>query len=569
MYATPATTFTGGTYASTSQPITLTSVIVGAGASSISTYFGVPILPRGSYNITITPPAGDTQNIPYPSFVITPQITLGTTSGHIGDRLTISGNGFAANNTITIYFDGIPQTPVSAITTDAYGEFANAAIIVPSMQGGSHTVTALDSIGSSPGVAYSISSSMTLSATTGTVGSTIAVSVTGFAANTTPSFLIDGTAVTVSVRTDAYGSLSNVSVVIPPLSAGSHTLTVQDTAGHLLSSSFSVTSTMTINPTSGPVDTSVTVTGAGFQASRPIAITYDGVPITASSSPTTIGSNGSFTIGFKVPAGASGVHVIKASDGVNSGSANFTSSLTASVNVTDEPNVTSGPVGTSVTANGTGFKSNASITIIYNGIQKGTAITDAKGNLATTFKINAAPTGSHVLVITDGTNTQSFSFTVTPTATIDSTKGTIGSSINVSGSGFNATQGITVKYDNAQIATSSTDENGTFTVTFKAPVSKGGAHTITVSDGTNTKTFDYVIDATPPPTPVLSLPANMTRGDKIPTLSWQDVTDANGGIVYTLQLSKDIGFNSILLEKDGLTTSTYTFAQIGSITIGE
>lgn len=217
VYATPTSTFTGGTYAVNFSTITLTSVIVGAGASSISTYFGVPILPRGSYNITITPPAGDTQNIPYPSFVITPQITLGTTSGHIGDRLTISGNGFAANNTITIYFDGIPQTPVSAITTDAYGEFANAAIIVPSMQGGSHTVTALDSIGSSPGVAYSISSSMTLSATTGTVGSTIAVSVTGFAANTTPSFLIDGTAVTVSVRTDAYGSLSNVSVVIPPL----------------------------------------------------------------------------------------------------------------------------------------------------------------------------------------------------------------------------------------------------------------------------------------------------------------------------------------------------------------
>ena len=170
VYATPTSTFTGGTYAVNFSTITLTSVIVGAGASSISTYFGVPILPRGSYNITITPPAGDTQNIPYPSFVITPQITLGTTSGHIGDRLTISGNGFAANNTITIYFDGIPQTPVSAITTDAYGEFANAAIIVPSMYGGNHTVTAVDSIGPSPGVAYSISSSMTLSATTGRSG---------------------------------------------------------------------------------------------------------------------------------------------------------------------------------------------------------------------------------------------------------------------------------------------------------------------------------------------------------------------------------------------------------------
>ena len=108
---------------------------------------------------------------------------------------------------------------------------------------------------------------------------------------------------------------SNVSVVIPPFPQEVIPLLFRIRPVISLSSNFSVTSIMTISPTSGPVDTSVTVTGSGFQASRPIAITYDGVPITASSSPTTIGSNGSFTIGFKVPAGASGVHVIKASDG--------------------------------------------------------------------------------------------------------------------------------------------------------------------------------------------------------------------------------------------------------------
>ena len=167
---------------------------------TVGAYFGVPILPRGSYNITITT-SGDTQNTPYPAFVITPQIFLGTSSGHIGDQLVVSGNGFAASTAITIYFDGIAQTPSSAINTDIFGQFANATITVPSTWGGNHTITAADYYGPSPGVTYSISSSMTLSATTGAVGSSITVSGVGFAANSALSFFLDSTAISVSAST--------------------------------------------------------------------------------------------------------------------------------------------------------------------------------------------------------------------------------------------------------------------------------------------------------------------------------------------------------------------------------
>jgi hypothetical protein len=479
---------------------------------------------------------------------------LTTSSGHIGDHLNISGNGFAANTAITIYFDSVTQATTSAVYTDAYGQFANAIITIPSSYGGINTVAAADYAGSSPSVNYTISSSMTLGNTTGPVGGSVSVSGDGFAANSTLSFFIDNTAVSVSASTDNLGKFNNVAVTIPAISAGSHVLKVQDVASHSLTANFSVTSIMTIGPTSGPVDTTVAVTGSGYLASSPITITYDGSSVTTVPASFISDAKGSFNVSFKVPAGASGTHVIKVSDGTNSVTANYTSSSIAKIDVT------SGPVGTSVTASGTGFKSNTAVTIIYNGIQNGTATTDGKGNLATTFTIKPTPTGSHVLVLTDGTNTKSFDFTVSPTATIDSAKGNIGSSINVSGSGYGATQAVTVKYDNSQIATSSTDAAGTFTIAFKAPVSKGGAHTITVSDGTNTKTFDYAIDSTPPSVPALSLPANDTRGDKVPTLSWQDVTDANGGIVYNLQLSKDVGFNTILLEKDGLTSSTYTLS---------
>jgi phosphodiesterase/alkaline phosphatase D-like protein len=36
------------------------------------------------------------------------------------------------------------------------------------------------------------------------------------------------------------------------------------------------------------------------------------------------------------------------------------------------------------------------------------------------------------------------------------------------------------------------------------------------------------------------------------------VTDSNGGIIYTLQISKDNTFASVLIEKKGLTSPSYT-----------
>ena len=554
-YATPATTFTGGTYLVYFSTINVTSVTIAAGGS-INTYFGVPVLARGSYNVTITRQGGvDTQNGTIPAFVITPQIILGTSSGHIGDHLVISGNGFAASAAITIYLDGVAQTPSSAIITDTLGQFTNATITIPSTWGGNHTVTAADYYGASPGVTYTTSSSMTLSATTGVVGSTITASGVGFSANSVMSFLLDSNAINASATTDASGKFTNVNLVIPATYGGTHVITARDAASHSATANLSVTAAMTISPTSGPVGTTVAITGQGFLASSPITLTYDGINITPISSLTS-GVDGSVSNGFKVPASGSGNHVVTASDGTNTISNNFTSLSAAVVDPT------SGPVGTTITASGTGFKASANITITYNSIQAGTTKANGLGNFTTTFAIPAASTGAHSMVISDQTNTQTFSFTVTPTTNpISPTSGAIGTNITLSGNGYGASKGITVTYDSNSvtlIGSSTTDANGTFSVSFKAPVSKGGNHTVAVTDGTTSKTFTFTIDATPPTVPALSLPAPLTKLGKVPTLSWNPVTDSNGGITYTMQISKDIAFSTVLFEKKGLTTPTYT-----------
>ena len=520
---------------------------------TVNTYFSIPVLARGSYNITVAT-TSDTQSTPYPVFVIIPQIFLGSSSGNIGDHLVISGNGFAANTTITIYFDGI-QIQSSPISTNALGQFANATITIPSTWGGNHTITAADYVGAPTPSIYKINSTMTLSATSVAVGSSIMVSGTGFTANSTMSFLLDSTPLNANVSTDASGKFTDVNLVIPATYGGTHVIIARDSENQSATANLSVTAAMKIGPSSGPANTTVSITGQGFLANSLVTIIYDGVSITSISSLTS-GVDGSFYTSFKVPASASGNHVITASDGTNTLSANFNSLSTATANPA------SGPVGTIITASGSGFKSKGSINIYYNGQQIWTATAITNGSFSETFKIPPAGIGAHSLIITDGINTQTFSFSVTPTANpISPTSGFIGTNITLSGNGFSASKGITVNYDSTPMTltgSNTTDANGSFNVSFNAPVSKGGNHSVFVTDGTTSQTYVFTIDSTPPPSPSLYLPAPLTKLGKVPTLSWNPVTDSNGGITYTLQISKDATFTSIILQKTGLTTPTYT-----------
>ena len=77
---------------------------------------------------------------------------------------------------------------------------------------------------------------------------------------------------------------------------------------------------ITINPTSGPPATLVTVTGNGFDPSSPVVISFQGdTRVTVAWT-----SNGGFDATFNVPSTSSiGDHIVKASQGSNSASKTF------------------------------------------------------------------------------------------------------------------------------------------------------------------------------------------------------------------------------------------------------
>ena len=120
--------------------------------------------------------------------------------------------------------------------------------------------------------------------------------------------------------------------------------------------------TISINPTSGPVGTSVTVTGNGFDPISTVAITFGGSTVAT----VTPNSTGGFTATFNVPLSSSiGDQTVKATQGSNSASKTFT--VTALVNPIIFLDPTSGPVGTSVDITGAGFDPDSTVTITFDG----------------------------------------------------------------------------------------------------------------------------------------------------------------------------------------------------------
>lgn len=537
----------GSTYTVTfGTTAVLTGTITTGGALS-ATSFPVPPRPRGTYNISVSTTAPDSSNIV--TFTITPSITISTSSGFVGEQFYVSGNGFSASSTITIYFD---STSAGTAFSDANGIFASAVVTVPETARGGHQVRGYD-IGYSSSVTYSVSPKLTLSTGNAAVGAPITVSGSGFTASSPVSFLVDEVSISGSATTSAAGSF-NTQLTVPAIAGGAHTFKAQDTGGGSATAAFSVSQSMSISPQTGTAGTVVTVTGRGFGAGKSVTITYKNQAIPTSPSPVTTDAGGNFNATFTVPAGSAGSFAVVATDGTLTSSANFV--LTASGTI----GATKGAVGTGITLSGGGFTAGAAVIIRFDNVQIAVTNADANGAFSTTFTAPPSRSGDHTIIASDGINTITFTFNVVSSASIDQTSGYVGGDVTVTGTGFDANRAVTVKYDDTQVATTTTDAQGSFSATFKAPVSKGGNHVITASDGTNTVTNNFAMDSTPPPVPNLLLPANDTKADALAKLTWSAVTDPSG-VTYTLQVATDANFANIILEKKGLTAPTYQLTE--------
>jgi hypothetical protein len=222
------------------------------------------------------------------------------------------------------------------------------------------------------------------------------------------------------------------------------TVVVSNAAGSVTSNAALLTvspasvapSITSLNPTSGPVGSSVTITGANFGATQGTStVRFNGT----SAVPTSWSAT---SIVATVPAGATTGNVVVTAGGTASNGVNFTVTVPA-------PSITSlnpaaGLVGTSVTISGANFgATQGSSTVKFNGISAVPTSWSAT-SIATT--VPAGATTGNVVVTVGGVTSNGASFTVTvpppPSITsLNPTSGVAGTPVTISGANFATSQG--------------------------------------------------------------------------------------------------------------------------------
>ncbi|TES84290.1 MAG: hypothetical protein E3J92_01670 [Dehalococcoidia bacterium] len=322
-------------------------------------------------------------------------------------------------------------------------------------------------------------------------------------------------------------------------------------------------------PDSGPVGTEVEISGVGFDANDDIQVLYDGgiIDIISGGGDRRFKLNGSFTSRVEIPESTAGEHTLAVEDdGGHSGQFSFTV----------EPQITLSPVpasaGDELTITGTGFDEDSDIFVYFDGEVVyiiGDYDTNDYGGFISTFIVPEVEPGTYLVEVEDNVfNIAQAQLEVGPDLVISpvtsaGTPGNVGDTVELSGGGFQPSHEITITYASDPV-TYTTDSlaDGSFEYSFAVPPSPAGEHIISVSDDVSTKEVSFFVESTPPEAPTPVLPEMDTKASSEAEFDWTDVSDASLPMTYELQVATNSQFtpDSILVNKIGLTTSTYTLS---------
>ncbi|MFC1943491.1 hypothetical protein ACFLWO_02795 [Chloroflexota bacterium] len=421
---------------------------------TFSTYFYVShyIGPGKSYDVTILNRYDG--ELAREQFFVAPEIKLDPDEGKIGNWINIDGYGFDTNKIVDIYFSSNTADIGTYIddTVTAYEVIGKVftkdsrkfdiSFKIPDklvdgedkedVHGGDYYVYAAyyfaDKYIETVAKFVVIGGQIMLDPDEGRVGTLVEISGEGFRNNQKVTIKYDGNVVPIIIgdrETDSDGKFSCL-ILIPESTAGNHIVTAIDESGNKPEAEVSVESRITIAPSSTVMGNTVKVSGTGFGAEENVAITFDGDEVLTTPTLVETNHNGSFDSSFVIPSypyyADGGAYKIEAyGESLNVPEAQLIILLAIpptppGVRLHPTTSRTSpGHVGMELTADGTGFTANATVSINYsNGeaIIRATATADASGNFSATFTVPPSLAGDHAVTSTDGTNSVTSNFTM-------------------------------------------------------------------------------------------------------------------------------------------------------------
>jgi hypothetical protein len=172
---------------------------------------------------------------------------------------------------------------------------------------------------------------------------------------------------------------------------------------------------------------------------------------------------------------------------------------------------TSALAGAQVTANGRGYRANENVEVTFNGQSVGTPQAGGEGTFALTFTVPDVNPGQYAVLATGKASgfSATSAFTVNQGAaalTFSVPQAPAGTSVTVTGTGFQPGETVQFFYNGASIGTPTADTKGVAQVTFNMPTNIApGAYDMTATGETSgtTITAKYTLlaaSATPAPT---------------------------------------------------------------------
>ncbi len=333
---------------------------------------------------------------------------------------------------------------------------------------------------------------------------------------------------------------------------------------------------ITLDIEEGTVGTEVDITGLGFGDREDIIVEYDGVNVAIESGDDATDTDGEFELTILIPESTAGEHDITViGDDTN---IEVMAVFTVEAKITISPE--SGAAGDTITVSGTGFGDRVDFSIFFDDVEAvADETTDRDGSFEITFAALARGAGSYDVEVEDADgNSDTVAFTMgAAAASLNLDKGAVGDSITVSGTGFKASQPVSIYFDNELASTASTDSNGAFNGSFTVPVMKADTYKVKVSDGTNIVEADFSIVTSASISPATSTAAPGYVGSEL-TVSGIGFTAGgavtityDGNQVATVAVSPDGTFSApfkapagsggahtVIANVDGITNS-FTF----------
>ncbi|MGD0856633.1 MAG: IPT/TIG domain-containing protein, partial [Dehalococcoidia bacterium] len=332
---------------------------------------------------------------------ILPNITIDTITGAAGTTVTVIGHGFAlSEKNINVTYDS--TSVKSSITADEEGTWTTS-FTVPTSIKGKHAIGAYGDTTATTAVSnktFTVSPTVTISPTTGGVGTVITVVGAGFASSESSiKVLYSDTEVRTGITADTTGSWST-SFTVPSSTRGSHTIGVQGSitaSTDVAAMSFTVAPAIVCSQSTGSVDDEIKVSGNGFANNESsIQLTFDDKPLATN---IIADDNGYWTATTKIPAASGGTHTIGASGRITLATDVTTVPFTIESILSVLPK--NGNVGDDLKVSGSGFTASKDFSVTWNNSAIASGTVNDSGIFQTDFKAPGGKNGAITITATD------------------------------------------------------------------------------------------------------------------------------------------------------------------------